>query len=441
MEGKSTHTSGGRDVATVFATQAVAMVFGIVIQSLLAHVLQPDGRGVYAVSIALSAVLAVLCTPGSNTGTQYFVMAGKVNLSSGVSTAAIIGTVGSGLAILLAWPLLSGALPYSIATDARKLALVLIPINTFATTIDLLLTGLRKFKLLGMLTLVRSAVHALILLLLLGVSGAGVDGAIVALAVGYSVLIVAAVYYLVRQHRLALQVPALGEFRAILGYGFRYHAARVGSVVGRNAGVLLLGLVAVAAEAGLFAAANALMARFGTIGQAVGNALLSRVAVGEDGRPDLVGRCVRTVGLVTAAAVGVFAAVSPPVIRVLLSDAFLPAGPLIWIMAPGVIATATSGILTVYLRGTDRPQLCSWSVWIGLAVNAALLVMLYPALGVRAAAFAFTAAALCRNLFLDVAYRRAARASWRSLWIPRPDDVGFLRSALVSALRSPGVNA
>ena len=173
MGGNSTHASGGRDVVTVFATQAGAMIFGLLIQSLLAHVLQPEGRGVYAVSIALAGVLAVLCTPGSNTGTQYFVMSDKVSISAGVSAAAIIGTVGSSLGILLAWPLLSGALPYGIGTDARKLALILIPINTFATTTDLLLTGLRRFKFLGILTVVRSALHALILLLLVGVSGAG----------------------------------------------------------------------------------------------------------------------------------------------------------------------------------------------------------------------------------------------------------------------------
>ena len=110
------------------------------------------------------------------------------------------------------------------------------------------------------------------------------------------------------------------------------------------------------------------MTRFGAISNSVGSALLSRVAVGEDGRPDLVGRCVRAVGLATAAAVGVFSAVSTPVIRVLLSDAFLPAGPLIWIMAPGVVATATAALLNrIFPRDRSaRPQLCFVVIRIGL---------------------------------------------------------------------------
>lgn len=53
MNGRSTDTNGGRDAATVFATPAGAIAFGLLIQSLLAHVLLPEGRGVYAVSICI----------------------------------------------------------------------------------------------------------------------------------------------------------------------------------------------------------------------------------------------------------------------------------------------------------------------------------------------------------------------------------------------------
>ena len=435
MDRRSTATTGGQDVATVFATQAGVIAFGLLIQSLLAHVLLPEGRGIYAVSIALSGVLAVLCTPGSNTGAQYLVMAKRLTVSSGTTAAVMIGMVGSGLGILLALPLMSRELPFLLDGETRRIALILIPVNIFTTTADLLLTGLRRFTLLGVLSVARSAAHALILFLLMRVQGTGVDGAIVALAAANLLMIAATFRYLVRHHQFALRMPSRVEFRAVLGYGVRYHAARVGAVVGRNAGVLLLGLIASPADAGLFAAANALMARFGTIATAVGSALLSRVAVGTDGRPELVARCVRIVGFATAAAVGVFCAVSIPVIRLLLSDAFLPAAPLIWILAPGVIANGTSGIFTVYLRGTDRPELCSWSVWIGLAVNVAVVVLLYRPLGARAAALALTAGMVCRNLFLDLAYRKATQTSWSALWLPRRADGPFLWSAVSTTFR------
>ena len=51
-------------------------------------------------AFAFCGVLSVLCTPGSNTGAQYLVMARRLTVSSGTTAAVIIGLVGSGLGIL-----------------------------------------------------------------------------------------------------------------------------------------------------------------------------------------------------------------------------------------------------------------------------------------------------------------------------------------------------
>ena len=42
-------------------------------------------------------------------------------------------------------------------------------------------------------------------------------------------------------------------------------------------------------------------------------------------------------------------------VRILFSDAFLPAVPLLWIMAPGVLAYACAGILGTYFKGYRLP--------------------------------------------------------------------------------------
>ena len=61
-------TTGGRDAATVFAAQSGRVVFGIAIQSLLAWMLLPEGRGSFALCAAFAGFLSVLFTPGAREG-------------------------------------------------------------------------------------------------------------------------------------------------------------------------------------------------------------------------------------------------------------------------------------------------------------------------------------------------------------------------------------
>ena len=80
---------------------------------------------------------------------------------------------------------------------------------------------------------------------------------------------------------------------------------------------------------GLFAQASVIMLQLRMISNSVGNALLPRIA--GRGRPELTARCLRFVCGVTLAALLALLASSTPLVRILLSEAFLPIVPLLWI--------------------------------------------------------------------------------------------------------------
>ena len=428
-------TTGGQDVAIAFATRIGLAVFTLLIQGMLAWLLLPEGRGGYAVCVVFGTVLGLLFTPGAEQGAQYFLMTRRASVSQAVSAALAICLAGTGLAVALALPLIHGDIAFFHKAETRSfhLALVLVPLTAFSTAVEHQLVGLRRFGRLAVFSLLRVAVNVLAILFLVWDRGLGIDGAILAFAAGHLAMIAVCLRDLRRYCGLALEMPWRSSLARVLGYGLRYHTARVGDGIEPHIGIFILGLIASAADIGLFAAASALMLGFLLISNAVGNALLPRIAGGEHSQ--LVALSLRLVCGATAVAILAVLAIATPLVRLLFSEAFLPAVPLLWIIAPGILAYAVTGILMTHFKGVNRSDVCSWAICLGLCVNVGVLPLLYPALGVEAAAWAVTAGMLCRCVLLAVVFKRTTGMTWLRIWLPRRGDADFVRIAARSVIR------
>ena len=416
------HTTGGRDAAIVLATGVGKIIFGLGIQSLLAYTLLVEGRGSFALCVVFASVLGVLFTPGAREGAQYFVITRQATVSEGVGAALAICLAGGALAVTLTVPLVHGDIAFfqKAETSSFYLALALVPVIAFSGAMEYQLAGLRRFGVLAGFTLVHLAVNILVLLVLLWAGRLGVDGAVATVVGAHGCTVVLCAWYLQRHYGLAPSNPFRAVSARIVGYGLRFHPAGIGGALEMSAGILILGLLASPAEIGLFATASALVFRLRMISDAVGNALLPRIA--GSGRPELTTLCLRVVWCGTVAAIFAVLAISTPLVRILFSEAFLPAVPLLWIIAPGVLAYACAGILGTYFKGIDRPGICSWAVCVGLAANLVAIPVLYPVVGVSAAAWGLTLGMTCRLVLLAAAFARVTRMRWLAIWLPRPGD-------------------
>ncbi len=432
-------TTGGQDVSVMFVTLAGMAALSLLVQGLLAWLLLPEGRGAYAVCIVFGTLLGLVLTPGIAQGTQYFVAARQISVSQAVSTALIIGLAGGGLAATLAVPLIFSDIAFFQKAEAHTflLALGLAPLTAISVALDHQLVAARRFSRLAVFSLLRVVANVLTITVLVWRLDLGVDGALLAFAAGHGILIAACLLDLRRHCELAFELPRRLNLTRILGYGLKYHVARIGDVIELQIGVVVLGLIASQAEIGLFSAASTLMLGFILISNAVGKPLLPRIAGTENS--ELVARCLRLVCVVTAICILVLLSLSTPVVRLLLSEAFLPVVPLLWIIAPGILALAGSGILMTHFKGVNVPAVCSWAVFLGLVANVGALLLLYPTLGIKAAAWSITIGMLCRCLLLSVMFHRTTRMAWASIWLPRRSDARFLwaegRSLLTRSAR------
>ena len=429
------NTSGIQDVAIIFLTKIGLVVLGLLIQAILAWVLLPEGRGSYAVCILFGTTLGLLFTPGAQQGVQYYVMTGESSVSQGVATALVICAASIGLMIVLAIPLIYSDITFFQKADTHsfQLSLILIPLTAFSIAVEHIIAGLRQFARLAGFLLIRVFIQTIALLVLVAYLDFGVDGAIIAFAAGHISTILICLWYLRGHYNLGMEFPTRNNLvRAVL-YGIKFHGARIGEKVEMHMGVLVLGFIASSAEIGLFATTSELMFGFVMISNAVGNALLPRIA-GKN-KPDLVALCLRLVCIVTVVVIVLALSAGTPLIPFLLSKSFESAIPMFWIIAPGIVAFASGDILLAHFKAINRPDICSWSVVSGMCVNIAFALTFYSLLGIEAAAIALTVGMFSRFLFLAIVFAQMKGEDDAPIWPPRKSDFDFLWSKGLSLLK------
>ena len=440
-------TTGVEDVVVNLATRIGILLSGVAIQSLLAYVLLPAGRGEFAVCILFAALVSVLLTPGADAGSQYFVMTKKINVTQRVAVSLAICLVGAVAASAIAIPLINSEIAFfqKAETTSFSVALALIPLTALSNALQHQFAGLRRFKVLAVLLLAQTSANGIALLCLVALLRFGVVGALLASCVGNLIMITACLRDLRRNAELTIEVPSRSALERVLRYGLKYYIARIGWGVDVRFGLLLLSLLAERAKIGLFAVASGLMMRFVIISNAIFVPLLPRTALDRDGRPDLVAFCARMTTWITGAALILLLAFHVPVVRILLSAGFLPAVSLIRIIAPGILVFAGGNLLTAYFRGIGRPDVCSWAVAFGLGINLVVVPLLYPKIGVEAAAWAMTLGLVGRSALLCAVYCRMTRTNPSFGWMPQRRDIPsllqFVCTGIARALHRSRVNA
>ena len=428
--------SAGRQFAGLFTARLATHAAGLLTQSLLAYLLLPAGRGAYAVCVTFAYLVSVGLTLSAEMGAQFFSIRNRAEVPQNLTAALGVCLVGSALAVALALPFMRSGLAFFSKAEAGalQLSLLLIPLVSCSYTVELQLAGLKRFGPLAMLLLCQSAIVVLLTLVLVWRLEMGVGGAVLALAAGHALLLAAGLADLRRNAGFRVRMPCAAEFRRILGYGARYHPTRLGNELEPRIGVLFLGMLASQADIGLFATMSMLMLRFNLIPVSASAVLYPRAAAGEAMPPHRVGLYLRLVCLATGAALALLVAFGEPLVRLLFSAAFVPAVPLLWVMAPGILAYAAAGLFATYFNGVNQPGVCSWAAWLGLSVNAATLLALHPILGMAGAAWALTAGLAVRAALLALLFHRQTGIGLLPMCLPRRSDLDYLLALLRSSL-------
>jgi len=377
-------------------------------ESCLAWFLGPSGRGSYAVCLLFATLLSLVFGVGCDVASIYFVSSKRFSLSEGITYSLIYGGIGSGLAIIAGLILMQFPLSFfdKASPTSFYLALITVPVLLFALVFMGLLTAVQQFDWFAAVSILNGLVKLLLTVVFVWFLSWGVNGALLAIFTTDIITIGTTFVLFSRKYGTVLAKPSMKKIMDMLHYGARYYIGKVSNQMNFQIGTMILALFATKEEIGLFAVASVITARAMIIPDTLGTVLIPKIAGNKTGKMELVAQCSRLTAISCGALLLILAVFAKPIVMVLFSSAFLPAVPLIRIMAVGVFVRCSCKVFEPFLLGTDHPGTLSFSVTVGIIFNFIILILLLPMMGLIGAAVAVSAGYFVSSAFLASAFIR-----------------------------------
>lgn len=425
-------STGLHDLSLTMATRIVSVLTVMGSQVCLAWLLQPSGRGSYAACILFASTLSTVFAVGGEFTATYFVSSKRMSHAEGITYSIIYTGISAAIAILAGVLLMQLPLAFldKGAPSDFYLALATIPINLFSMTFVGLFTAIRQFRYFALLNVFGTVLSFTLTLVFVWALDWGVTGAIGAVCLAGSLTTVGALVVHVRTFDVRPVRPRFDLLGQMFNYGIRFYFGRLSYFLNYQLGLIILAFYSTRAELGLVAVASQLTVQSMQIPTILNKVLVPRTSEGDDGRKDLVAQCARLSGLIVGILLLGLVLFATPLVSLLFSPKFLPAVPLIQVMAIGFTIRATARVLVPYLLGTDHPGVASMGAAIGMVVNLLLLWVLLPRIGVMAIAVGLTVGYMASSLFLSIQFCRLSGLSAGAVWRPRKTDLDAVMNLL-----------
>jgi O-antigen/teichoic acid export membrane protein len=435
--GSGTSEAFSDRVLVLFLAQVLTAGLGIFNGFFLARLIGPSGKGDYYLLTFLPPTLMVLSQLGLAQAFGFFSARG---LARGLVMRTIVLTGFVSIPVLLATlallPVLRATVLHGLEPVAIIVPLLTLPILLNATLSTGIIVGRQAVRWLVLVKICASVSATILILLLAGVLGLGVWGALIAFVLTAAIQAVA---LLAGATRVSRAVPATGSvsYRDLLRYGLPFYPGSLTEFFGYRADVYLLAwmLADPSAQLGYYSMAVSMAELVFFFPNAVSTFFFPHVAGAS--REDS-GRQVPVVARVTLLLTGAVGLALVPVASVAVSfllPAFVPSLPALYVLLPGVVAISISKVLASYVSGLGRSGLTSLVSILAFAVNVALNLFLIPPYGIIGAAAASLVSYTSSSIAYSLIAAHLAGARPTDFWIPRAADVRFALTTIIGLVR------
>lgn len=405
-------------LAAAFVKQLLAMcitrisliAIGLITTVVVARILGPEGRGLYAVAMAIGAIGVQCGTLGLHTVNSYAVAKDRSSLPGLVGNSLAVAALVGALAMTGAY--IAVAIRPQIAPLGGSLlflALLWIPFGLAYTLVQCLLLGVNAIAVYNRAEL---ANRTLALAMIVGLFLLHVVSPQAVVAVGLVMTAgacAAAVRHLVRDSGRAPR-PSWKLFTGNFSYGLRAYLGTFFCFLVSRTDVLMLKYLAGTEAAGHYSIAGTMADNVSILPVIVASLLLPKLSATADiGRKyALMKKTVVGTTLILVPLFGVTMLLAPWAIRVLFGQAFAPAAPAyLWLM-PGMLFLGIEVVAVQFLNSIGCPIVVVW-IWFGCAlVKVIANFRVIPIYGVSGASVVASCVyLLALVLIASVVYRKA----------------------------------
>jgi O-antigen/teichoic acid export membrane protein len=408
------------------ATRLVAFGFSAITNVILARSLGPEGRGIYAVAVMFSAIIALLAQLGIGPANVYHLSKKLIDLDElighSTSLALLLGT--SCFLIVLALIVLTGS--DKVLGVGSKFVLVAcgaVPFMLLTAFMQSLLQGGQRFVHFNTVLLIQYAAPTAALILSLFLFKDRTLGAVSAWTASSAVTAASAAYAVAPLSRFSLRMRS-ATMKSLLRFGMISYLSNLTSYVNYRFDVLIVNLFAGARQVGLYSVGTSLAEIVWFITNAASVVLAPRVAASRLEEADRLTEAVaRVVLLMTVGSAGLLALFAPVIVTVFFGTAFAESEWAVWLLLPGIVTFSVGRLLSMYLLGRNKLKVDLLAASVGLVLTLALDFALIPVYGFRGAAVASSIAYTAAMLVNLVWVVRHSSITLGGLLVARPNDM------------------
>ena len=391
----SAHSETKFAIATgvTMAAQVFNLVLGTLVSIIVARMLGPAGRGIYALVLLLYLLIVSFINLGIGPATIYYVAREEFSrqeiVGNNILLSLGIGVFGVavGLAVIFFW----GKVFFpNVATHYLIGVLFFVPLHLFFSYLVYVLLGSQRIVTYNYVLMARPLSLFTLTVLLLWGAKAGIAGALMAELFTWMILDVLVFWVVKTTVGGVVFRPNFRYIKKAIGYGIRAHLSNVLTFLTYRLDTFLVNSYLDASQVGLYAVAVGLAERVWMISRSASTVLFPRIAatVREEQRKNLTPLVARTVLWASILAVVVLGGAAHWLILLFYSDAFLPATKALQSLLLGIVTLGASRVLANDISGRGMPQLNLYRSIITLTINIGLNLVWIPRYGIVGAGWA-----------------------------------------------------
>ncbi len=400
---------------------------------LLARILGPSERGLFALLSTLPDLISAATSGGLNSAVGYQA-AKQRDMGLLLTQVLVYGCLlAAVLTLACVWLVREFGADLEVTVQLGLLAWLLLLAVPMTVLKSGLLTLHNASGGVGAFNALRLSESLAPLLLFLGLfwmwHDQALKAALISWLAGIGLVLVLGLWWLRRQHGLGLKWDRSGQ-RELLNYSAKSHPDLLFQQLILRSDYLFIGAMLGSTALGHYAMASAAAELLLIVPEAVTTPLMKRLLQQDEGMGKLTPLALRLTATVMLGACLGMALIGEWLIVTLFGAAYQPAYPALLALLPGLLGLCYASILRLDLLGKNRPGTVSLLMGAGAALNLLLNVLMIPAWGIVGAALASSIAYLVVTVAMLVLYCRLSGVSLGQTLIMLPSDFAPLRQML-----------
>jgi O-antigen/teichoic acid export membrane protein len=378
-----------RKVAETFVTRILSIGVGLIISVIVARILGPEGRGLYAVAVTIGAMGVQFGNLGLHASNTYYVARDRSLLPGLVGNTIVVSFAFGSLGIALTWITFFFWPNLAPVHDALLiLSLIYVPFGLAYLLLQNLLLGLQEVSSYNKIELATKILGVSLLGTIVFLTEVTVEKVFLA---GLVTLIISFVwaFWQLKFYLVMAPAPSLALFRETIYYGLKAYLAAFFTFLVIRVDLLMVKYILGAEQTGYYSIAVNMADMVYMLPVITGTILFPKLAAitSQSEKWVLTRRVALFLALLILILASGVALLAEPVIELLFGKVFVPAVPAFRWLMPGIFVLSVNTIFMNFFASIGMPLITVYSPMIALVINIMLNMKLIPLYGIVGASF------------------------------------------------------